>query len=245
VSLYFEHYQLVNIPGLEASIVGWAIRCKRVSKTSKTDSRTQVSTSRRTPSHSRKHKKLELNERVGTGAISLRDLNDWRALTVELLSRIDLGNTAKQDMDGFLHVQSHAIMQTVGLWAPSDTHQELGQNIFNILANAIQFSQLLRRQRACWYVRGPTARGRFDGDSTPQNSSQVFFDRTFMRDDDVDECDDLEVEGKARKSVELIICPGLFKRGNADGERFDTESCIVPQLVKCHDSQAMLSSKSH
>jgi hypothetical protein len=35
--------------------------------------------------------------------------------------------------------------------------------------------------------------------------------------------------------VELVICPGLFKRGNADGERYDTESCIVQQLVLRRD----------
>jgi hypothetical protein len=178
----------------------------------------------------------KLDENTDPATVSLRDLHDWRALTVELLSRIDIGKVAKQEMEDYLKTHSRGIMQVIGGWAPPEMKIELEESIFNIFHSAVQFSQLIRRQRACWYVRGPAAAVHFDGQTQREGPHDILFDKTCMRDDDdVDEGYGQDSEEKARKVVELVICPGLFKRGNADGERFDTESCIVQQLVLCRN----------
>ena len=65
----------------------------------------------------------------------------------------------------------------------------------------------------------------------------IVFDEAYMRDDDIVDEDYGQDSGqKIRKLVELVICPGLFKRGNADGGRYDTEPCILQQPVLCRDS---------
>lgn len=55
-----------------------------------------------------------------------------------------------------------------------------------------------------------------------------------MNDKHGDEDSDGEnVQTSHRKIVEIVVSPGLFKRGNTDGERFDIESCVEPSEVKC------------
>lgn len=40
-------------------------------------------------------------------------------------------------------------------------------------------------------------------------------------------------EKRPAKTVEIIISPGLFKRGNSNGDLFDVESCVKRVEVAC------------
>ena len=170
-------------------------------------------------------------QRADRAKLSLRDLHDWRALTIELLSRIDLGSVANEEMQAFIQSQTDRIMDKVGLFAAPESHQEISQGLSQILLSAVQFSQLLRRQRACWQVLGAIMGTQSEKKNPDDLSHFAPFDRRCMKDDD--EMDDDEDTQMEQKQVELFVAPGLFKRGNADGEGYDTQSCLVPILVLC------------
>jgi uncharacterized protein (UPF0262 family) len=55
----------------------------------------------------------------------------------------------------------------------------------------------------------------------------LMFDRNTMK--SVEPHD--EDEPTYDKQVEILISPGLFKKGDADGEKFDVFSIIEPSLV--------------
>ncbi|MCJ1462385.1 hypothetical protein MMC07_000985 [Pseudocyphellaria aurata] len=51
-----------------------------------------------------------------------------------------------------------------------------------------------------------------------------------IMDDDSDD----DSTSRYQKLVEIVVSPGLFKRGNTDGERFDIESCLTRAAVRCY-----------
>lgn len=91
---------------------------------------------------------------------------------------------------------------------------------------ATQFSCTVRKQRAYWTVKYlPTA-----------GHNPTVFDPATMEDMDEDEDDEEEEEEERKgkqKVVKLFVFPGLYKRGNADGEHYNIESCVLRALVKC------------
>lgn len=169
-------------------------------------------------------------------------MNDWRALTVELVSRIELGKSTEQSVDKDIRRAVRKVMERIGVFAPKQSHAELEHGLHNIFVSGMKFSKLLRRQRACWRVTGAreTVRGCL---GQPGYATQtVAFDSAVMEDNDpVDEDEAEDGHGKERpsisKEVEVFITPGLFKSGDADGENYDTETCITPILVQCKKRQ--------
>lgn len=124
--------------------------------------------------------------------MSYRDLNDWRAFTTELLSRLEDPKQSKY--------------------------------IGPIVASTIHFSQLLRRQRAYWYVCYPARPGVLNN-----NIHGVLFDAKSMEDADDDD-DKGEDYGKL---VEVVGSPSLIKRGDVEGGHFDEQMCISRAIVGC------------
>lgn len=129
-------------------------------------------------------------------------------------------------------------MDTLSAFAPKERVHELEDGLRNVFVTAMEFSKLIRRQRACWTIRSPNllggkSRRLSTGDENPQ-----VFDPCWMEDNDstgneYDELEDEDPANDARKVVEIVVAPGLFKRGDADGENYDTETCIVQALVQC------------
>lgn len=124
-------------------------------------------------------------------------------------------------------------MSLVDYWVAAEEFKALEDELEGILFQAVRLSQTLRCQRACWSVRYLGSGAHASSKPGLANGS-VFFDGDSMHDIHGDEDSDGEdVRTHYRKIVEIVVSPGLFKRGNTDGERFDVESCIEPSEVKC------------
>ena len=165
--------------------------------------------------------------------ISQRDLHDWRALTATLISKLDASSRTGKGMEARVTECVRRIMSLVGHWVAAEDFKALEEDLEVILFQAVKFSQTLRCQRACWSVRhlGSATHG---SSNTGYADGPVFFDGGTMNDKHGDEDSDGEnVQTSYRKIVEIVVSPGLFKRGNTDGERFDIESCVEPSEVKC------------
>lgn len=105
-----------------------------------------------------------------------------------------------------------------------------------IIADALRLSQLMRCQRASWTVKHLTMRVQKPNTVTDEHGEEIRhmpepgpwelqFDRRTM----IDQGKDYE-DGEAL--VDLVLAPGLYKRGDKGGERFDIEeSCVVPGLI--------------
>lgn len=133
-------------------------------------------------------------------------------------------------------------MDRIGVWIPKNAQQEAGKGLKAILLDAVRFSQLLRCQRASWTIRYPQSIVRLtktsDGSCQPlDNQSNPFLaDPNFVEDVDEDDDDTEEIEHVSThdlKIVQIKIFPALFKRGNADGEHYERESCMLKSKMKC------------
>jgi hypothetical protein len=159
------------------------------------------------------------------------------------------------DSAEFFHAEVQSLtdktMNLFGPWVPSDRHEEMRMGLENIFETAVRFSQLLRRQRACWSVCFPHSRmvanivaGQNQCAMNERTSSRAHIDACWydpLTMEDTDE-DGMEHEEDAfhhsrpvnvAKQVQLLITPALFKRGNADGEKYDIQACLVKSIVKC------------
>ena len=152
-------------------------------------------------------------------------LNDWRALTAELLSR---------SSEHFLELSSQPTirdaakeaMSLISPLAPPTKVQELEQSLSDIYREAVRFAQLSRRQRAVWSVRFPL--------KPPANligESWFMVDPSYMR-NELDGGDEmLDEEALRHQFVEIAVTPALLKRGNANGEHYDRQLTAVPAGV--------------
>jgi hypothetical protein len=150
-----------------------------------------------------------------------------------------MGPKAEQERDATLQATAKQVMEVAAIWAPADALPELHDRLLNILTEAMIFSQLLRRQRACWSINGappaPLPGSDRNGVQLPPIRQRTVFNRSTMKDIDEFEEDYGDDHGVPPKDVELFITPGLFKRGDADGEHFETDSCIAPIQVLCFE----------
>ena len=170
-------------------------------------------------------------------AVSHRDLNDWRALTTKLLSRLDIPSSTTEAVQKYIESCGRYILAPIAGWTMETNRQKLEDELLGILSGTLKLSQKLRCQRACWSVRHLVTGPRVPL-STKQPEQLMMLDARAMRDINGDEYDDVAGRGRAivRRVVEIIISPGLFKRGNTDGQGFDTETCMERSEVKCRES---------
>ncbi|SLM35202.1 hypothetical protein LPUS_04304 [Lasallia pustulata] len=168
--------------------------------------------------------------------VSHRDLNDWRALTTTLLSRLDSPSSTTEAVQAYIKSCSRYILTPIAGWTVETNQQKLEDELLGILSGTLKLSQKLRCQRACWSVRHLGAAPRV---SLPPQQPGPFMvlDARAMRDINGDEYDD--VPGRRDtlgRIVDLVIGPGLYKRGNTNGQGFDTETCMERSEVKCRES---------
>ena len=100
-----------------------------------------------------------------------------------------------------------------------------------IVTSTIHFPQLLRRQRACWYVCYPACPRVLNN-----NKHGVLFDAKSMEDADNDDDDYGEEDDKGEdygKLVEVVGSPSLIKRSDVEGKNFDEQMCISRAIVGC------------
>lgn len=152
-----------------------------------------------------------------------RELNDWRALTVELLTKATGEKaTLPEDTSVYLKRLEAFVMRLMAPWAAGDTRDNF-RNLSNILKDAVKFSQRLRRQRPCWSVRFPWI------DSTPEEIAQgnitLLYKPDTMRDPKFDDTKGRLAEMR-NLPVEFVVFPRLWKRGTLEGDQFDSESIV-------------------
>ncbi|KAF8415363.1 hypothetical protein EV426DRAFT_630027 [Tirmania nivea] len=160
----------------------------------------------------------------GQPEITRRELNDWRAFTVGLISRIEATATATAQT-GSVTTEQHiaSVLRITSAWAKrSGDGQLIKEGLKKIMLLAMQLALMLRKQRACWSVKFPPPSATYD----PQCMSDIGAE---------DEDDENREKKGMERQVLLWIFPGLYKQGNADGEHYDRESCIVKSTVKLWD----------
>jgi len=149
--------------------------------------------------------------------VNPRELNDWRALTVTLVSRAEESTTGTNLQRSVSKQEEHSesILEMISVFAKqTEDVQRIKESLKGIIQKAIDMALVLRKQRASWSIKFPPP---------------TAFDTKTMEDSDED-----EDEGgvPSDRHVALFISPGLYKRGNADGEHYDIESCLVRSRVK-------------
>ena len=201
------------------------------------------------PSRNRIPSKLTLVDR---GVVSYRHLNDWRAMSIVRLMASQPAADMKATIEA-ISIKMASIMLENSGWQldtrtpeavkADDPHilagiwefEEVRLSFAAIIADALRQSQLMRCQRASWTVKHPTMRVQKPNIVTDEHGEKIRhmpepgpwklqFDPRTM----IDQGKDYE-DGEAL--VDLVLAPGLYKRGDKDGERFDVESCVVPSLV--------------
>ena len=171
---------------------------------------------------------LELNSLIPDQVkLPSRVLNDWRALTAELLSTTSSERFLESWSQPKIRDAAKEAMDLLGPLAPPEKVQELEQSLSNIYRDAVRFAQLSRRQRAMWIVRFP---------SKPPTSSigesRLLVDPSYMRNESDDGDEVVDEKTLRQQFVQIAITPALLKRGNADGEHYDRQLTAVPAGVK-------------
>ena len=132
-------------------------------------------------------------------------------------------------MEGHVTDCAKDIMSLIGPWMSEDDCKalEMEKGLHAILLSAVGLSKTIRCQRASWSVR------HIDGASA--RDCQLLYDEAVMNDEGHREDDRKgeEISTSGPKLVEVVATPGLFKRGNSDGELFELESCMYKSEVKC------------
>ncbi|KAF1995327.1 hypothetical protein P154DRAFT_580897 [Amniculicola lignicola CBS 123094] len=162
--------------------------------------------------------------------VTHRAFNDWRAFTADLLSKTLVGKTSAEE-NAMNAVQSavYEVMDLVRPWCVTGDHDSLlahEDRLRRIFIEAVQFAQYLRRQRALWSARFPS-RPLLPG---LQETGPLMFDPTSMKDDKGDD-EDMNPEQLKLQYVDIVVTPALYKRGNTNGERFESEEAASPAIV--------------
>ncbi|KAH6895962.1 hypothetical protein B0T10DRAFT_587564 [Thelonectria olida] len=163
-------------------------------------------------------------------AVTLTAFHRWRTITMAMLDKVYTPIQWPQDtinlVDDRVDFALSAILPLTSQPGNGEQRQKLIDNIF---FPALSFSQLLRRQCACWSVRFPdlAASNRFEP------STMV----------DVDNQPEDDVEGatadQCSKSVKIVVTPALFKSGNQDGLRYDMGGPVQEAEVSCAEFPAV------
>lgn len=153
--------------------------------------------------------------------VPYKSFNDWRAFTAELLGKA-AAYPKKDPSDEALALVGVAVadvMDVASAWQKNPAAQRTVEGgLQAIFLRAVQFSRLIRRQRALWSVRFPLG----------SCGGPLKFEPSFMKNHRIEDDDDDEGGKKLeQRFVEYIISPALFKRGTIDGEKYDSEAAIA------------------
>ena len=81
-----------------------------------------------------------------------------------------------------------------------------------------------------WSVRFPQQSVLLGHPGEVNQRGPLMFDPASMK-DDYGEDEEFDKEFLKRQTVELVITPALYKKGNLNGERFDVEYAAAPAWV--------------
>jgi hypothetical protein len=153
-------------------------------------------------------------------------------LSIGLLSRICTNASSQRLVNENAQGVSDGIMKLLEGWYPAEQAENIHASLASLVKNSIDLSQLLRRQRAYWFV---TYENETNADQLGKFDTEIMTD---IDTDDIEEDRWAAEGGKPNrpsaqpKKVRFKIFPGLFKRGNADGLHYDIKECYVKIRVK-------------
>lgn len=118
-----------------------------------------------------------------------------------------------------------SIMSVVRPFIPSEETETAMKESLNqtIVVEAVKFSRFLRKQRPAWLVvdieqmsppKVGTARG------------LARYSPAYMVDNNLDNDDDV-----SKLSVKMFISPALVKRGNLEGDDYESQDCVSKAIV--------------
>ncbi|KAE8449888.1 hypothetical protein EG329_007365 [Mollisiaceae sp. DMI_Dod_QoI] len=166
------------------------------------------------------------------GKTGLRELNTWRALTVELLTRSrDDNATLPEDTSDYL-TQLKAVI--TDLMAPLVAPGWDGfEDLLDILKEAVELSNFFRHQLPCWSVRFHPM--------PISTTKEIARDKIMRYDPNTMESHQFDDDKNllAELEVKFIVSPGLYKRGTLEGDQFETESIVRKRKVVCYDDHVL------
>lgn len=116
------------------------------------------------------------------------------------------------------------------------THEEMNEDAMEIFKVARDFEIQLRMLKATHTIRMYKAISRTE-------TSKYGFD---FADEDMDDCSPNR-SGKTverARSVDFIVRPGLYKRGNNSGANYETKTCLIKMGVVCNTAELLHKSGS-
>ncbi|KAJ4156411.1 hypothetical protein NW754_008039 [Fusarium falciforme] len=171
--------------------------------------------------------------------------HEWRTLTLALLDKRFHSCPWTQDtMETLDDIMQTTLEVIRPLGSPTADMAELERTLFeNVFVPAVELSQVLRRQRAYWYVQFPHVMAAKDLLSDEHTQPYIFKPDQMADIDSSDE--EADARGQCLKSVDIIILPGLYKCGDNDGERYEIESVVEKAQVSCENIEVETSCEKH
>ncbi|KAI1123683.1 hypothetical protein F5Y10DRAFT_269827 [Nemania abortiva] len=162
---------------------------------------------------------IELELLNSGDSATLNEFNQWRSLTMSLLSKKYPG--ISEEATSLMEESArHTLRPILSAISTADREHAKQKLIESIYKPALELSQLLRRQRALWSVRFPYANFQ-----SRNGSNTAVFNEVFMKD-----TEDTEDEGESRrhdvrtlKWVDIVVTPLLYKSGTIDGKQYIKE----------------------
>jgi hypothetical protein len=175
-----------------------------------------------------------------------RQFHSWRSYTTSMIARSCLAHEvpASDWYQAQIKETKEQIWVLVSAWLPGSAKEDALNGLDTLVSSAVDFSRRIRQQRAYWTVawpeRSPTSfmANSADTKSSSQPMSPLLFDPKTMWDSSYQRDEEEELNDNCQRSlenhtVELMISPALFKRGDASGNKYDEETCIVHAEVRC------------
>ncbi|KAJ4179696.1 hypothetical protein NW755_012252 [Fusarium falciforme] len=161
--------------------------------------------------------------------------HEWRTLTLALLDKRFHSCLRTQDTCETLDKIIQTTLEVIRpLGSPTADMVELERTLLkNVFIPAVELSQVLRRQRAYWYVQFPHIKAAKNLLSDEHTQPYIFKPDQMADIDSSDE--EADARGQCLKSVDIIILPGLYKCGDNDGEQYEIKSVVEKAQVSCKD----------
>lgn len=148
-------------------------------------------------------------------------VNDWRASTFHLLSMLKQTDSMNGLAQAEIQRRCDNITSVIKPWCQAELdYQQVRQELFDIFDEGVRLSQLLRQQRAYWTIRFPQV----IRTNVLAPGGVLPFERTWMEDEFFEDTE-------SQAMVDIVVTPAVFKQGNADGERFEVETCLKKATV--------------
>ncbi|OJD33675.1 uncharacterized protein BKCO1_2800034 [Diplodia corticola] len=145
-------------------------------------------------------------------------VNDWRALSFQLLPEPECGSETGRSAPQWLQEECKRVFSVIAPWVKSGKAlPEVEDQLLCIFQQALSISALLRRQRACWTLG-------FPGIQQARTADLLLFDSAYMKVEDRE-------ASKTLETVEVVVTPAVYKQGNAEGEFFNVITCLDKAAV--------------